>query len=253
MPPNTDFDHVRFAEALLDPERPPPEGAIVGGAERRFRVYRNNVFVSLIDALEQRFPVCLRLVGREFFRASARLFIRRSPPTSPVLAEYGDAFPAFIEGYEPARDVAYLADVARLEIAADYSYHSADATSLEPEALAALAQETIGDAVFTLHPSLRLVASPHPIVSIWRLNVAGDAEVVLKRGEDAMVVRPERDVFVSCLPRGGYKFVKALAQGETLSRAAASAIDSVGEFDLAAVLEKLIAHRAVTAVTIARA
>ena len=43
-----------FAAALLDPGLPPPEGLITwNGSDpvRRFAVYRNNVIVSLVDAL----------------------------------------------------------------------------------------------------------------------------------------------------------------------------------------------------------
>jgi len=38
-----------------------------------------------------------------------------TPPTSPLLFEYGRDFPAFIEGYEHAQDMPWLADTARIE------------------------------------------------------------------------------------------------------------------------------------------
>ena len=43
-----------FAAALLDPDLPPPDRLIAwNGSDpaRRFAVYRNNVVVSLVDAL----------------------------------------------------------------------------------------------------------------------------------------------------------------------------------------------------------
>ena len=252
MPPGAEFDHANFAEALLDPEKPSPVALTrCGGpsAERRFRIYRNNVVVSLIDALEARFPVCLRLVGSAFFRGAAKIFVRQSPPKSPVLAEYGDAFPAFLESFEPASALPYLADVARLELAVGASYHASNATPLAPNVFAAIPAERLGDAVFSLHPSLRLLRSTYPIVSIWRMNVIGDAgPIALETPEDAMVIRPECDVSVSILPEGGYFFVQRLAQGRTLSCAANGALADCGALDLAGVLEMLISRQAVVAV-----
>jgi hypothetical protein len=252
MAPGAEFDHVDFAAALLDPERPSPFAVARGGgpsAERRFRVYRNNVVVSLIDALEARFPVCLRLVGSAFFRGAAEIFVRRSPPKSPVLAEYGDAFPAFLEGFEPACALPYLADVARLELAVGASYHASNATPLAPGALAAIPEERLGDAVFSLQPSLRLLTSTYPIVSIWRMNVLGDASPIAQEtAEDAMVVRPECEVSVSMLPKGGYFFMRRLARGQTLAQATSGALTDCGALDLAGVLELLIARQVVVAV-----
>lgn len=81
-----------LAAALLDPDAPCPVGLTAwNGSDpaRRFAVYRNNVVVSLIDALAATFPVTLELVGEEFFRAMAGVFVRAVPPTSALLAEYG--------------------------------------------------------------------------------------------------------------------------------------------------------------------
>src|SRR6202000_2908803 len=123
----------RFASALVNPEHPTPLG-VTGprgkGAIKRYNVYRNNVTVSLIDALAAIYPAVQRITGSEFFRAMARFHVRAPPPTSPLLFEYGREFPAFIESYEYAQDLPWLADTARIERAWLDAYHAADATAL---------------------------------------------------------------------------------------------------------------------------
>lgn len=109
MTPPSAFSPGQFARALLDPLAPPPRDF----AERRFAAYRNNVLVGVTDALAERFPVVLRLVGDEFFRATAGVHARTAPPRTPMLAEYGAGFPAFIEDFEPARELPYLAALVR--------------------------------------------------------------------------------------------------------------------------------------------
>src|SRR6202007_1114597 len=100
------------ASALIDPTRPTPVG-VTGprgkAAIKRYNVYRNNVTVSLIDALAAIYPAVQRITGVEFFRAMAPFYRAATPPTSPLLFEYGRDFPAFIEGYEPAQDMPWLA------------------------------------------------------------------------------------------------------------------------------------------------
>jgi hypothetical protein len=107
-----------FATALMDPAHATPVD-VVGprgkAAIKRYNVYRNNVTVSLIDALAAIYPAVQRITGVEFFRAMARSHIRATPPGSPLLFEYGRDFPAFIESYEYAQDMPWLADTARIE------------------------------------------------------------------------------------------------------------------------------------------
>ncbi|NQD95269.1 DUF2063 domain-containing protein, partial [Pseudomonas sp. CrR25] len=131
--------HDDFAAALLDPQHPcPPDLTCWNGSavEARFAVYRNNVFSSLVGALADSFPVVQQLVGEAFFGAMARVYVHRSPPRSPLLLHYGDDFPTFIEGFEPAGSLPYLADVARLERLRSRAYHAADSPSLDADAIA---------------------------------------------------------------------------------------------------------------------
>ena len=215
-----------FAEALADPSMDPP--AQTRGREgrpdaRRFAVYRNNVAVGLIGALEMRYPITRRLVGDEFFRGLARAFIARNKPRSPVLIHYGADFPAFIEAFEPAREVPYLADVARLENAWVEAYHAAEATPLGLADLAAVDPERLGELRFVFHPAARLLRLAHPAASIWAAHQGASEPRAPEswRAEDAMITRPHADVDVRILPRGGYEFAAALLSGVALAEAAA--------------------------------
>ena len=125
-----------FAGALLDPKQPIPHDVTAHNAvvpTRRFAVYRNNVVTGLVKALKSRFPVIEKIVDEEFFAAMARAFVVERPQRTPLLATYGDEFAAFIAAFEPARELAYLADVARLEAARTRAYHAADATPVDAE------------------------------------------------------------------------------------------------------------------------
>lgn len=240
------FDAARFARALLDPELPPP----CGFSARRFAVYRNNVVAGLGEALGARFPACKRLLGDECFRAVAVAHVRRAPPHSRLMQEYGEEFPGFLENFAPLAAYPYLADVARLEHALGRAYHAADAEPLPPAALAAMPPEALERASLALHPSLQLVASSFPIVTIWRVNSAEGAPspASLDDAEDALVLRSGFDVEAHALPEGGYAFVAALARGAAVGEAIRMGQACARGFDLAAMLRLLLASCAIVGV-----
>jgi hypothetical protein len=239
-----------FARALLDPDFGIPTGVISHNSDRpggRFAVYRNNVMVGLVGALEARFPATRKIVGEDFFRGAARLFAAAHPPSSPVMMFYGDEFPAFLAGCEPAREVPYLCDLALLEAARTRAYHAANAEPLPPAALAGAAQDALALMRFTLHPSLEIVTSCFPIVTIWAMN-SGELElapITDWRGEDALILRPWSDVEVRRLPGGATGFLQSLGKGSPLGKAAAAALEADASFDLAANLAALFTGLAI--------
>ncbi len=244
-----------FAAALVDPALACPQGLVTwNGSDpaARFSVYRNNVVSSLIDALADTFPVVQELVGEEFFRAMAALFVRRSPPRSRVLARYGADFPAFIDAFEPAQSVPYLADVARLEVARVHAYHAADAlpAARETIALVLASGERLAELRLELHPSVSVLRSKHAIVSIWAAHQGeGDfGKVDPGIGESALVVRSGLDVLVLTLAPDMAQFATAVLRGDGLADAAQSAIAGAPDFDLSAALALLLGQGAITSI-----
>ncbi len=244
-------DQRLFAAALLDPDAPCPAGLTAwNGSDpaRRFAVYRNNVVVSLIDALADTFPVTLELVGDEFFRAMAGVFVRAAPPKSALLAEYGEGFPAFIERFEPARSVPYLADMARLELLRVRAFHAADADPVTPDRVArALADpERLPALRVTCHPSLSVLRSDYALVSLWAAHQGiGDlARVDPAVPETALVVRTGLEVQVVSLPPGGDVLVAGFTSGLSLGDTTARAASVHADFDLTASFALLLRYSA---------
>ncbi|ALK30209.1 HvfC/BufC N-terminal domain-containing protein [Burkholderia plantarii] len=242
-----DSDHYAsaFSSGLVNPELAAPPGVVAHGGKgvvTRYNVYRNNVTVSLIDALAAIYPAVQRITGVEFFRAMARFHLRETPPVSPLLFEYGRAFPEFIARYEYAREMPWLADTARIERAWLDAYHAADLPVLAADAFASIAPEVLADVTFTAHPATRIVRSPYPAVAIFAMNKQDGPVEPLVRGdaEDALVTRPDLDVIVSRLAPGGAAFLTALIDGAPLGEAVAIALDATPSFDLPANLAAMI-------------
>lgn len=212
-------------------------------------VYRNNVRSAYLQALRDAFPVVERLVGEEFFRYLAHEYFHARRPSSRLVRNYGREMPAFIESFKAAAGLPYLADVARIEIAWLDAYHAQDAS---PAPLSAL-YEALGrdpeNAALEMHPSLRLLSSPFPALSIWRRNLKG-ADSALKLppdGENVVIVRPFESVEAFAVSDSVFRMFRALAGGASLSAALDSA--DAAESDLTAIIRAIAESNAVIAVS----
>lgn len=246
-----------FVAALLDAALPvPPSLSAWNGSDPgvRFAVCRNNVVHSLVAVLADSFPVVQQLVGDEFFGAMARLYLVDHPPASPLMHRYGAGLPAWMADFEPATALPYLADIARLEWSRLCAFHAADAEPVEIQALIALMQapERLSSTSLALHPSLAVVRSAHPVVSLWSAHQQDDATrdeqlSVLRLGsaETALVFRdPSDEALVLKLPDADAELTAAIAAGAPLG----AAQHAHPQANLTRVLTLLLRHGLVTGV-----
>lgn len=87
-PSEPDYESA-FGYPLLRPELEAPLGLRTwNGSDpaQRYGIYRNNVMVSLTEALADNFPTIRTQVGEAFFTAMSACYIRQHLPDSPVLA-----------------------------------------------------------------------------------------------------------------------------------------------------------------------
>jgi hypothetical protein len=240
-------NQTEFRHALLDPIAPVPSSLTDGAgrpAGRRFSVYRNNVAVSLTEALIDGFPACYNVLGDEHFRGMASVYLRAHPPETPVMARFGGALPAFLDAAPQVANMRWIADLARLEFALRESYHAADAKALTADALAAIPPEALGETRFALAPSLRLIQSDWPVLSIWRRALNPKAPQASPTAQDVLILRPDFDPLPQLLASGDAAFVMGLAQGFPLSEAAGHAAGAAPDHDPTAILTLLMQSNA---------
>jgi hypothetical protein len=242
---------VGFGDAILDSSEGTPRGLVAPrgtAASRRFNIYRNNVFAGLVAALRDAYPVVWRLVGDEFFRVMAREYVKTHPPTSPVMFRYGSTFPEYVRNFPPAKVVPYLADVALLEWAWIESSHAAESTSLDAVAFAAVYPGELSVARPQMHPSVRVVQSCFPVLTIWTTHRESGAprELDLESGgEDVLIVRPGSEVLAYRLPHAAALLVQTLRSGVSFSTAIEGTIRAHADLDLAATLTLLLQSGAI--------
>lgn len=235
-----------FRKGLLDPQVPAPEGVINPdgtAATKRFDVYRNNVAVSLSDALETAFPVVRKLVGDEFFRAMAGVYLRKHPPKSPLMMFYGDAMPQFLSRFEPVKHLKYLPDVAKVELAMRESYHAAEIAPVSADALGAIEPDALMGLKMTFAPSMHLIQSKFPIHGIYLHNTRDDAPAPASEAEAILITRPEFDPQLHKLDTDAANALSSLIDGQPLGIAMNAASEAL---DLGGLLGQLLQQGVIT-------
>jgi hypothetical protein len=193
----------------------------IAGAER-LAIHRGTLVGGLTAVLNGVFPAVERLVGAEFFAGAAACYIEESPPSCAWLDVYGDSFADFLTRFEPARGLAYLPDVARVEWAVARAANAPDRPALSPAGLAALSEAAQAALVLHPHPSWTLVETVWPADDIRRFVLDGDDEALagLDMTPSRRWLAVHRDAHGTAtlrrLDADWAAFVRRLLSGETL-------------------------------------
>lgn len=211
-------------------------------AHPAFAIYRNGVMKAAVDALQANYPAVGRLVGSEWLRAVACEYVRNSPPRSPMLVAYGASFADFLSAFEPAANLPYLADVARLDRMWTEAHIAASATPLEAAALAALSEDCLAHTVLDPHPAARWAwFHAMPIYTLWTRNRSTeefDANIDWT-AEGALITRPASTVIWRPLDRAGCAFLDTCRAGRSVVQAVEAVLATDPATDLGRLLQTL--------------
>ena len=247
MPSLADLQR-RFA-GMLDRNA---SGAAAAPPDARIAVYRNTIRANYRNALRATYPVVCALTAVPFFHAAVDAFADLQPSRGGDLNVYGDTFGDFLAGYSHARELPYLADVARLEWAIDDAQRAADAAPATQDlvaALTAIPAATLAQRRFALDPSCRLLRSTFPVLRIWQMHqpgFTGEAHIDFDAPPECLMVRREAGaVAIERIGDGEFAWLLALQRGEPLGAALDAAFAADPAFAFERALRDRLADRTV--------
>lgn len=209
-----------------------------------FTVYRNTVIKGCVDALQANFPTVERLVGTDWFRAAATVHAIQTPPNDARLILYGEQFAGFLDGFEPAQSLPYLADVARADrLWLDVHIAPEDST-LDPAAMARIAPEHLGQQHLRPRTDVRWQwFAGQPIYSIWSCNrqLLELPDPLDWKGEGLLLHRHANQVLWQPLSEAECLFLDACAAGQSLEMAANNVLAFDSTLDFTTLLGRLLA------------
>jgi len=220
-----------------------------------FAVYRNTVLKGATDALLANFPTIERLVGTDWLLAAAALHARLSPPTDARLLHYGADFPGFLDGFEHAREMPYLGDVARLDQLWTQVHCAADEPGIEISALAQLSSTELAGVRLIPRAACRWIWLPDcPGYTIWRVNreQLQMPDELSWEGEGALLTRKAGQVHWQSASAADCAFLDACAAHLPLDLAADKAIEIEPSLNLESLIVRLVSADAFCAANPAR-
>jgi len=212
-----------------------------------FKVYRNTILKASVDALAANYPSIERLVGSEWFRAAALVYVTAAPPSNVCLIEYGHDFSAFLMQFAAAAELPYLSDVACLDRAWTECHIAADEAALDATMLAAMAPEHLLSSVLPLRAAVRWRwCAAHPAYAIWHANRIQDYadDEIEWQGDGVLLSRIDGEVVWQQASAGLCAFLDVCAAQGDLQSAVAAALQVEPALDIAALLSSLIQAQA---------
>lgn len=239
----------KFREAIFDPAALDENFRSIfktGGiaTENRMKVYRNNVMKTLTGAVTAVYPLIETLAGADFLKAAAAKYAAANPPEQGNLNFYGATFADFLAHYEPARDLPYLSDVARMEWAWELATLADDDAPLRIRTLQNIPEDKTPMLRLRLRASVQLVESRYPLDRIVDFCRAERPEGTLNigmGGAKVMIFRPELQAQMRKVSDAEFIFLRALRDGNDLMRATEWAVEEDESFDLSPVLQRHLA------------
>jgi hypothetical protein len=233
-----DFTHALFA---VGEAAPPTVAALIG--QPAFAVYRNTVIKACIDALQANYPAVNRLVGDEWMRAAAAIYVGKTLPGLPMLLEYGADFAEFLASFEPAAELPYLQGVARLDRFWTEAHVAATEDPLDRASIARFAEGNFYRTRLQPHAAARWAwYTEAPIYTIWARN-RSDAQFDTEIdwcAEGALLTRPGDAVTWRALDQAGCAFLDACAAGDTVAEATHAALHVDRNADLSRLITPLL-------------
>lgn len=221
--------HSLFKQSMCDAQNERIHSLLSGKSnqEKRLRmnVYRNNMHCSLLESLASIFPKCAQMMGDDIFRTVALGFIQESLPHSPILHEYGEGFPEFLDQLELPAELVCTPLLAKLEYQLLQLTHAAEDTVLSSEQLYQQLNTTsqMMDQTWTFSSTLTLWQSPIALGSIYHsLNQDMGTELSEQdwRNTEYLVLHKQRWFGVcSVVTEDVFTLLCKLKQGQSLAQA----------------------------------
>jgi hypothetical protein len=190
----------------------------------RLGIYRNNARHFFRTALERTYRVVRLRVGEEYFSQLAHLYRESHPSSHGDLHWVGQWFPEWLGQHTRGSGYEWLPDLARLEWACESSLICAEAPPLALASLAEVPPERLDQLRLGLQPSVRLIASPYPVWSVWQANQGAEPGPPIDMGlgaEHCIVACAEDGVVVYRVTAGDFSLLERLIAGSTLGTAVA--------------------------------
>lgn len=247
----------QFSTELLNKQPTPIQDVIEQRgfqAAQRLNIYRNNINATLIESLQNIYPVSCTLVGEDFFRSMAHSYVGANTPETGDLREYGEHLAAYMQSMPALEKLPYMPDIARIDWACHVSFHAQSLPVLTVNKLGEFSPDSYEQLKFKLHPAIIPINSKFPIFDIWEFAVLNDPASVVPNldanGQSILVYRKDNAVKVAHIDLELFTMIDLILKEQTLGTIIASILDLKPDYNLQSGLHRLFSFDAICSISI---
>ena len=201
--------------AVLNPQRGTP-------GEERLAVYAGGYLARMREALEEVYEAVRHIVGARAFAELAATYATRYASHDYNLSLAGRHLPEFLAASALAESLPFLPDLARLEWLVCEAFHAFDTPPLNPSTVASRSLEEWMETVLIFQPSVKVLASPWPILDVWAARAQPRESVnieLVDRAQRVLVFRQDGQTRCELLDARQHALLAELLAGRTLGEA----------------------------------
>lgn len=191
----------------------------------RVGVYQGMYLLRMIEALEGDYPGVAHFLGDDEFADVVTRYVAAHPSSSYTFNRLGSGFPEFLRSSRGVRKKAFVAELARLELAVTEVFDAPESPAWPAEEVAKLPNEAWASAVLKPIAAFRLGAYAYP-VNAYLQSVKDEHHDHPDTGRKATHVavwRKRYEVWRLDLSKPAHDFLRDLAKGRPFGKAVASA------------------------------
>jgi len=190
----------------------------------RVEIYHGMYLLRMVEALEADYPAVRHFLGEAAFEELVTEYVQSFPSRSYTLNRLGDHLPRFLEDRPERPNAAFLAELARYELAVTEAFDEQESVVLTPDEVRAIPPEAWPSARLVPVAAFRLLALRHAIAAAVDASKNGSAPPAPRRRQSWIAVyRRDYSVMRLDLTRPQYALLAALAGGTPLGEAVAAA------------------------------
>lgn len=209
----------------------------------RLEIYRNNTLHSLSESIIDLYPSIEHVVGNDFLRATAKEYLKVSPPNSATLLDFALDFPEFLMSFEHTKKYAYLPDLARIDALRHQSYHAADETALTVEQIQNIPLDQLAEYKVQLPSSCYLIESPFKCFTLWEnIKKENNSELSVEGNENILIFRNTFLVETISIDDGQAYFIQQLINKIPLGKSLEYTLESFNDYNTALLFSLLITN-----------
>jgi hypothetical protein len=197
--------------------------------EERIEIYQGMYVLRMADALASDYPSLKHFLGEHGFFELVRDYVQVYPSRSYTLNRLGDHLPEFLMNARGQKHQAFLADLARLELAVAEVFDAPEGASLSASQIGAVRVEEWERAVLRVVPAFQLLSLRYN-ANDYTQAVKQAKRVPRPRLKQAWVAIYRRGyaVYRHELPHAAHDLLFDLARGICLGQAVQAALERPG-------------------------